>query len=60
LLEEVLPPSETPLAEVSEKLRADLTSRQERVFMDRFAKELLSEASVTIFDRSLEWSWRTR
>jgi len=60
LLERTIPPSDKPLRELSDAIRADLELRQERVFMDRFAKELLAEASVTIFDRSLEWSWQAR
>lgn len=47
-----------------ETVRADLDSllrvRQERLLMDRLARQLLEQASITPFDESLNWAWKNR
>lgn len=60
LLEEVIEPDGTTFEEVEPELRQLLRRRAERQAMDRLARELLEEARLTIFDRSLEWSWQSR
>lgn len=47
-----------------QEVRADLERavrlNQERLLMDRLGRELLAEASVTILDDQLAWSWEQR
>ena len=47
-----------PLDDVRDKLERLVRMNQERVLMDRLARTILADASVTIFDESLESSWR--
>ncbi|MCH8270613.1 MAG: peptidylprolyl isomerase [Planctomycetes bacterium] len=60
LLEERLPAQSTDFETVKGALREELDARQERLIMDRFARELLDEADVTIDDPSLKWAWDNR
>jgi foldase protein PrsA len=46
------------LAEVRDDLRRLVRLRQERVLMDRLARDILSNPTVTIFDPSLNDAWR--
>lgn len=59
-LEEVAPATGTPLSEVRGEL-IDLAREQEsQALMDRVAAQMLSDASVRIFDPALLESWGTR
>lgn len=50
----------TRIESVREELERLLRIRQERVLMDRTASQMVETARITVFDPSLEWSWRTR
>ena len=60
VLEERLPARDADFKTVKGELREELDARQERLIMDRFARELLDEADVTIDDPSLKWAWDNR
>ncbi len=57
-LEEIIP-ARTPAGGES-MLLEDARAEQERVLMTALARRLLNEASVSIFDPSLETAWRRR
>lgn len=59
--ERIEPPPTTPTLEaVAEELRAEVGLVRERAAMDRLARRLIAESKVTVFDRSLGWSWEKR
>lgn len=60
LLDERTEGDGTPIDAVRPELERLLRTRQERVLMDRTASQMLETARITVFDPSLEWSWRTR
>ncbi len=60
LLDERTEGDGTPIEAVRPELERLLRIRQERVLMDRTASQMLETARITVFDPSLEWSWRTR
>jgi parvulin-like peptidyl-prolyl isomerase len=64
LLEETLPATlpatNDTLDDTHAALRQQLEARQERLVMERFARELLDDANVTVFDPSLDWAWEGR
>ena len=47
-----------PLEDERDKLERLVRMNQERVLMDRLARTILTDAAVTIFDESLQSSWR--
>jgi hypothetical protein len=58
LLEERMAGDGVEYAEVEATITEDVTRRAERIAMDELARRLLREASISIIDRGLEWSWR--
>lgn len=58
LVEEKTPATSETIDDVADALRLELESRQVRLVMERFARELLDRADVTVFDPSLEWAWK--
>lgn len=60
LLEEQIPPTGRPLAEVEGELREQVRIRKERLAMEDLATRLLREARITVLDRSTAWSWDLR
>lgn len=50
----------TPPKDAEELARARVRLQAERLAMERLARRLLQSASVTVFDRSLDWSWNAR
>jgi hypothetical protein len=50
----------TPPADAQNLARARVRLREERVAMERLARKFLQSAQVTIFDRTLDWSWNAR
>ncbi|MFN7019820.1 MAG: peptidylprolyl isomerase [Phycisphaerales bacterium] len=59
--ERIEPPATAPTLEaVAEELRAEVRLVRERAAMDRLARRLIAESKVTVFDRSLGWSWEKR
>ncbi|MCC6322922.1 MAG: peptidylprolyl isomerase [Phycisphaerales bacterium] len=57
----IAPAADAPsLDSAKEQLRAEVRLVRERAAMDRLAKRLIADASVTVFDRSLGWSWEKR
>ncbi len=60
LLEERTEGDGTAIEAVRGELERLLRLRQERVLMDRTASQMVETARITVFDPSLEWSWRTR
>ncbi|MHC4909338.1 MAG: peptidylprolyl isomerase [Planctomycetota bacterium] len=59
-LEQILPPRQEPLEQVRPELERMTRLQQERIAMDRLARELILDVSVTIFDESLLDSWQRR
>lgn len=60
-IEEVIEPSPRPSRESSaESLRNEIRLVRERAAMDRLARRLVAASRVTVFDRSLGWSWEQR
>jgi len=59
-LERVIPPDGVTLEEARPRLRREVRLRQERILMNELARELLDDASVTVFDPALRWAWETR
>lgn len=59
-LEEIIPPAaDAPTLEAATPaLRDEVTMVRERAAMDRLARRLLAEARITIFDRTLDKSWK--
>lgn len=52
--------AESPPASARSSIEAELRLRLERLAMDRLAQRLMNSARVTVFDRSLGWSWQNR
>jgi foldase protein PrsA len=50
----------TPLEEVRDELERLVRLNQERLLTDRLARTILADASVTIFDDSLQSAWKRR
>ncbi|MBC7834150.1 MAG: peptidylprolyl isomerase [Phycisphaerales bacterium] len=59
-LEKIEPPSGVSIEQARPGLEQEVRLVRERVLMDRLAGRLLESTNVTVFDRSLEWSWRAR
>jgi parvulin-like peptidyl-prolyl isomerase len=53
-----VPGDDVTYFEVRDAMRQEVRQQQERALMDQYARELLREASITIFDESLNESWR--
>jgi hypothetical protein len=51
---------QTPPADGTERVRAELRSRLERVAMDQLARRMLAESPPTVFDSSMNWVWSRR
>jgi parvulin-like peptidyl-prolyl isomerase len=49
---------DVPLNDVREKLERLVRMNQERLLMDQLARTILADAAVTIFDESLDASWK--
>lgn len=60
LLEADVPPDGVEFEQAREALERLVRTRQERLLMDRLARQLLSQSRVTPFDVSLNWSWENR
>lgn len=60
LLEERIPPDGVRYESVRDELYGDVRLARERVEMDRYARNLLNNARITVFDDSISWSWQTR
>jgi hypothetical protein len=58
LVEGVDPASGPGLEEARDEIARELRRRQERLLMDELARSLIDSARVTVFDPSLDWSWR--
>jgi parvulin-like peptidyl-prolyl isomerase len=58
LMEERIPGDGVEYADVEAQISADVRRAAERMAMDDLARRLLREASVSIMDKGLEWSWR--
>lgn len=56
LLTDRIPPDGVTLEESRERLREQITLRQERISMDQLANQLLRSAHVRVFDPALSWS----
>ncbi len=54
-----IPPTGVPMADVEDQIRQSLTHRLERLAMEQLADRLVAQARVTVFDRSLDWSWNS-
>lgn len=50
----------TPPADAEGLARTRVRLREERVAMERLARKFLQSAQVTVFDRTLDWSWNAR
>lgn len=50
----------TPPANAEVLARSRVRLREERVAMERLARKFLQSAQVTVFDRTLDWSWNAR
>ncbi|MCC6230017.1 MAG: peptidylprolyl isomerase [Phycisphaerales bacterium] len=50
----------TPPTGAEELARTRVRLREERVAMERLARKFLQSAQVTVFDRTLDWSWNAR
>jgi len=53
-----VPGDDVTYLEVRDAMRQEVRQQQERALMDQYARELLREASITIFGESLNESWR--
>jgi parvulin-like peptidyl-prolyl isomerase len=53
-------PGAPTLEGAADDLRAEVRMVRERAAMDRLAKRLVAESKVTVFDKSLGWSWDKR
>ncbi|MFG0260636.1 MAG: peptidylprolyl isomerase, partial [Phycisphaerales bacterium JB041] len=51
-----IPPDGVTLEQARERLREQITLRQERISMDQLANQLLSSAHVRVLDPALSWS----
>ncbi len=50
----------SPPADAEERARERVKLREERIAMERLARRFLQSAQVTVFDRTLDWSWNAR
>lgn len=50
----------TPPADAEELARERVRLREERIAMERLARKFLQSGQVTVFDRTLDWSWNAR
>ncbi len=48
------------LEAIEDELKAEISLVRERAAMDRLARRLIAESTVTVFDKSLGWSWERR
>jgi foldase protein PrsA len=55
-----VPGENTALNDVRDELEQQVRWNQQRLAMDQLARQLLREASVTVFDQALHESWRDR
>lgn len=60
LVEGIIPGDGRSLGSVRGELERQVRLREERLAMDRLARSLLSDATITVFDPHLMWSWRGR
>lgn len=60
LLENDIPPDGLSFEEARPSLERLVRLRQERLLMDRLARNLLAQARITVFDESLHWAWQNR
>ncbi len=60
LLEQDIPADGVAFESVRDDLERLMRLRQERLLMDRLARQLLDSASITAFDESLNWAWKNR
>ncbi len=60
LLEQDIPADGVAFENVRNDLERLVRLRQERLLMDRLARQLLDSASITAFDESLNWAWKNR
>lgn len=60
LVEKALPARGAAGAADVERVRARMVARQERMEMDRLARELVGAANVTVLESGLRWSWEGR
>jgi len=54
------PGEDVPLEDVRDELAQQVTRNQQRLAMDQLARQLLRNASVTVFDDALHESWNNR
>ncbi len=59
-LHRVYPPDEVEYDEVRDEMQRLARLNQERALMERLGRQILGEASLSIFDPSLESSWKQR
>ena len=52
-------PDGVELADIRDSLAHDLRIRSERLMMDELATQLLNEATLSVHDPSLRWSWQS-
>jgi parvulin-like peptidyl-prolyl isomerase len=50
----------TDIEAVRPELEAQVRLNQERILMDELARQLLTEANITIIDDGIKWSWDVR
>jgi len=61
ILDEIVNPAHAPpLDAIRAELEGDVRSRQERLYMNELADQLLAEAGLAVLDPALERSWRQR
>jgi hypothetical protein len=60
LLENDIPPDGLSFEQALPSLERLVRLRQERLLMDRLARNLLAQARITVFDESLNWAWQNR
>ena len=58
-MQERIAPDGVALADIRDSLAHDLRIRSERLMMDELATQLLNEATVSVHDPSLRWSWQS-
>lgn len=60
LLEQDIPEDGIGFEQARPSLERLVRMRQERLLMDRLARNLLAQARITVFDESLNWAWQSR
>lgn len=60
LLEKMTPARGTPGASERARVERRLRTRLERIAMDVYARNLVEQAKITVFDDALRWSWEHR